>query len=172
MEFKALNRAYEQFHRKRAIEHLSAWNAGRTGWPLVDACMRCAHATGFLNFRMRALVTSAACHLLRIHWKTLLHPMARVWADYEPGIHISQLQMQAGMVGINTLRIYNPAKQISDQDPECEFVKRWVPELRTWSAKEIVGHQDSPRYVSTKMGHQGCGFSVVRARSRRGSRVG
>lgn len=144
MEYHALNPAYEALDYRTDPDLLAAWYEGRTGFPLVDACMRCAHATGFLNFRMRALVTSAACHLLHLDWRALMYPMARIWADYEPGIHISQLQMQAGVVGINTLRIYNPAKQIADHDPEAVFVKRWVPELRPFTPEEIIGHQEAP----------------------------
>ena len=97
-EFEPLNAAYAALPTP-GDEHLDAWLAGQTGWPLVDACMRCLDATGFLNFRMRAMVTSVAVHTLRIDWRKTLYPMARRWADYVPGIHISQTQMQAGVVG-------------------------------------------------------------------------
>ena len=126
--------------------HFDDWLHGRTGWPMVDACMRCAAATGFLNFRMRAMVTSVAVHTLRIDWRRLIHPVARVWADYVPGIHVSQTQMQAGVVGINQLRGYSPDKQFTDHDPEGAFVKTWVPELRDADAKAIAKHT-SGQYV-------------------------
>ncbi len=107
MEFEPLNPAYADLPTP-GDGHLNAWLRGETGWPLVDACMRCAAETGFLNFRMRAFVTSAAVHSLRIDWRKTLYPVARLWADYEPGIHVAQTQMQAGVVGINQLRIYSP----------------------------------------------------------------
>ena len=113
-----------------AEQRLEALLAGQTGFPLVDACLRCAATTGFLNFRMRALVTSFACHGLRLHWQTLLAPLARLWTDYDPGIHVSQIQMQAGVVGTNTIRVYSPAKQLRDQDPALTFTRFWLPELR------------------------------------------
>jgi len=90
---------------------------------MIDACMRCLNATGFMNFRMRSMLVSFACYGLHLDWR-LIHPhLARVFLDYEPGIHLSQLQMQAGVVGINTIRVYSPHKQIIDQDPECVFIK-------------------------------------------------
>ncbi len=112
-----------------AEERLSLLLAGQTGFPLVDACLRCAAATGFLNFRMRALATSFACHGLRLDWRLLMAPLARLWTDYDPGIHVSQVQMQAGVVGTNTIRVYSPAKQLRDQDPALTFTRAWLPEL-------------------------------------------
>ena len=143
MEFEALNPAYAALPTP-GDEHLDAWLAGRTGWPLVDACMRCAAQTGFLNFRMRAMVTSVAVHTLRIDWRKTLYPTARLWADYEPGIHVAQTQMQAGVVGINQLRAYSPDKQLADHDPDAAFVKRWVPELADVPAPAIVKHHARP----------------------------
>ena len=143
MEFGPLNAAYADLPTP-GDAFLGDWLAGRTGWPLVDACMRCAAQTGFLNFRMRALVTSVAVHSLRMSWATVLHPMARLWADYEPGIHIAQTQMQAGVVGINQLRVYSPDKQLADQDPDAVFVRRWVPELSGATPAAIFAHPETP----------------------------
>ena len=112
-----------------AEQRMQALLAGQTGFPLVDACLRCAATTGFLNFRMRAMVTSFATHGLRLDWQTLLAPLAKLWTDYDPGIHVSQVQMQAGVVGTNTIRVYSPAKQLREQDPALTFTRRWLPEL-------------------------------------------
>lgn len=144
MEYFALNRAYEAVSYEDDVRLLNAWLTGTTGAPLVDACMRCLQNEGFLNFRMRAMVVSYACHVLHLSWKTIMHPLAALFIDYEPGIHISQLQMQAGVVGINTIRIYNPTKQLMEQDSEAIFVKKWVPELRGCSAAQIFEHEVRP----------------------------
>lgn len=144
MEFQALNPAYHDFEYDNKVEHLEAWKNGTTGFPMVDACIRCLQATGFVNFRMRAMLTSFACHVLHLDWRLINEPMARLYTDYEPGIHLAQLQMQAGVVGINTLRIYSPTKQIEDHDPDTIFVKQWVPELREFTPKEIIKHGYEP----------------------------
>jgi deoxyribodipyrimidine photo-lyase len=106
-----------------------AWCEGRTGYPMVDACMRSLVATGWLNFRMRAMLVSFASYHLWLHWRQTGLFLARQFLDYEPGIHWSQMQMQSGTTGINTLRMYSPTKQAQDQDPEGLFIRRWVPEL-------------------------------------------
>jgi deoxyribodipyrimidine photo-lyase len=108
---------------------LAAWANGQTGYPFLDACMRSLAATGWLNFRMRAMVMSFASYNLWLPWRdTGLH-LARQFTDYEPGIHWPQTQMQSGTTGINTIRIYSVIKQGHDQDPNGAFVRRWIPEL-------------------------------------------
>jgi deoxyribodipyrimidine photo-lyase len=137
MEYRPLNPNFWELELPDKPEHLSAWITGRTGWPMADACMRCMSTTGYLNFRMRAMLTSVATHTLHLDFRSIDKPMARRYTDYEPGIHLAQLQMQAGMVGINTLRTYSPDKQLLDHDPQLEFVYRWVPELRDFSPEQV-----------------------------------
>lgn len=108
----------------------AAWCAGTTGFPMVDACIRSLRATGWLNFRMRAMIVSVACYTLWLDWRRINPWLARQFTDYEPGIHLNQLQMQSGSTGINELRIYNPVRQAAQHDPDGAFIREWVPELR------------------------------------------
>ena len=103
MEFFAINPAYNEIEYEDDPGLLDVWLHGRTGYPMIDACMRCLGETGFMNFRMRAMVVSFACFGLHLAWRTLHGPLARIFLDYEPGIHLSQLQMQAGITGINAI---------------------------------------------------------------------
>ncbi|WP_170423865.1 FAD-binding domain-containing protein [Ruegeria arenilitoris] len=130
IEFENMHRLYDGLRPKQPDStRLAAWASGQTGYPFLDACMRSLRATGWLNFRMRAMVMSTASYHLWLDWRTPGLVLARLFTDYEPGIHWSQVQMQSGTTGINAVRIYNPVKQGKDQDPTGAFTRRWVPEL-------------------------------------------
>ncbi len=111
-------------------EYYEAWKKGLTGYPFIDACMRSLNFNGWITFRMRAMLVSFASYDLWLDWRITGHHLAQTFTDYEPGIHYSQLQMQSGVTGINTLRIYNPIKQSMDHDKNGKFIKKWVGELR------------------------------------------
>lgn len=131
LEWQDLHPAYAGLRGDRADpERLAAWIEGRTGFPFVDACMRSLKATGWLNFRMRAMVMAFSSYHLWQPWQEPARALAARFTDFEPGIHFPQAQMQSGTTGINTARIYNPVKQGLDQDPDGSFTRTWVPELR------------------------------------------
>ncbi len=58
MEFECINKAYNQLQKPRNESYIKAWQEGNTGIPIIDACMRCLVATGYINFRMRAMLVS------------------------------------------------------------------------------------------------------------------
>jgi deoxyribodipyrimidine photo-lyase len=139
--------------RETDVSRLTAWKNGETGLPFLDACLRYVRATGWLNFRMRAMVISVASYHLWLDWRATGAHLARMFTDYEPGIHWPQVQMQSGTTGINIPRIYNPVKQGLDQDPSGAFTRRWLPELagvpdtflqEPWrwpEARRLLGHR-------------------------------
>lgn len=143
MQWQHVNKAYHHLHYPEqhcglSIEtRLSRWKNAQTGYPLVDACMLCLIKTGYINFRMRAMLVSFLCHHLLVDWRLGVTYLARLFLDFEPGIHYPQFQMQSGVTGTNTIRVYNPVKQSQEKDPDGEFIKQWLPQLSE-IPKEII----------------------------------
>ena len=139
MEFRALHSAYRHLDNKDYnIEFFEKWKVGQSGFTLLDACMRALKKTGWLNFRMRAMIVSVACQHLQLPWLKVAHYLAGQFTDYEAGIHYSQCQMQAGVTGMNAIRIYNPIKQAYDHDPKGVFLKQWLPEYAHLEGVQLI----------------------------------
>ena len=149
IEFESLHSAYKNIRKEDANPtYLDRWKKGTTGYPMVDACMRALNATGWLNFRMRAMLMSFASYHLWLDWKKPALHLARLFTDYEPGIHYSQVQMQSGTTGINSIRIYNPIKQGFDHDQYGTFIRKWVPELTDMPLNHIHTPWECPLFMN------------------------
>ncbi len=144
IEFKNLHPLTETIIRSDNKEYFEKWKAGETGFTIADASMRALKSTGWINFRMRAMLVSVATHHLNLPWQNVAGFLSQCFTDYEPGIHYSQCQMQAGTTGINAIRIYNPIKQAKDHDPTGLFIKKWIPELREFPSEYVADPAEFP----------------------------
>jgi deoxyribodipyrimidine photo-lyase len=136
----------------QTLDRLHAWQEARTGYPMIDACMRYLQEHRWINFRMRAMLVSFASYHLWIHWRQSGMVLAQRFLDFEPGIHWSQMQMQSGTTGINTVRIYSPAKQALDHDPTGAFVAKWAPEYSTGQGPApIVDHTSAVQLAKQRI---------------------
>ena len=155
MEYMAQCLAYNDVRRSPGDwreDYFQAWKSGKTGFPMVDACIRCLERHGWVNFRMRAMVVSFAAYNLFLDWRGIAPHLARLFLDYEPGIHYPQLQMQSGVTGINAMRVYNVTKQAHDQDPKGIFIRKHVPELKHVPTKYIHEPHKMPSSTAAKCG--------------------
>jgi len=157
LEFRSAHRGLNTMRNQGELTEqetlrAKAWIEGRTGFPMVDACMRMLRATGWVNFRMRAMLVAFSSYQLWLDWRHTAPMLAREFLDYEPGIHYPQFQMQSGVTGINTLRIYNPVKQAKDHDPHGVFIRRWIPELSNIPNEWIGEPWNTPLLIQQECG--------------------
>lgn len=118
---------------------LRAWQAGQTGYPLVDAGMRELWATGWMHNRVRMVVASFLVKHLLIPWQDGAAWFWDTLVDADLANNSASWQWVAGC-GADAapyFRIFNPVLQGTKFDPEGNYVKRWVPELAAVPAKHV-----------------------------------
>lgn len=134
-------RQYDAIKWRNNNRKFKAWQTGRTGYPLVDAGMRELNNTGFMHNRVRMVVASFLTKDLHIDWRKGERYFATRLVDYDPSVNNGNWQWAAstGCDAQPYFRIFNPWRQQERFDPECRYVKLWVPELADSSSKEIHG---------------------------------
>ena len=129
-------------------EHFKRWCSGETGVPIVDAGMRHLNTTGYMPNRMRLITASFLVKDLHINWQEGERYFARMLIDYDPSINNGNWQWIAstGADAQPYFRIFNPWLQQKKFDPDCHYIKQWVPELAHIESKRI--HQWEQKYDS------------------------
>ncbi len=142
---RAVNPVMRGFNRDRHDPALvEAWKTGETGFPMIDASMRCLRETGWLNFRTRAMCASLYYHVLQQPWRIGADHFYEHLIDGDAAINYTQWQSQCGLVGRPGLRLYNPAKGVRDLDSEGVFITRWVPELADFPVEHLPNPAKAP----------------------------
>lgn len=137
---------YTQFDElvwSRSTEDFERWCTGTTGFPLIDAAMRQLNTTGYMHNRARMAVASFLTKDLHISWQWGEKYFATQLIDYDPCVNNGSWQWAAstGCDAQPYFRIFNPWLQQKKFDPECIYIKEWVPELRKYSADIIHNHE-------------------------------
>ncbi|MCX8175291.1 MAG: DNA photolyase family protein [Candidatus Micrarchaeota archaeon] len=136
---KPFNPRYSGLRWKRDRKALGLWKRGKTGFPIVDAGMRQLNTTGFMHNRVRMIAASFLTKDLHIDWREGERYFAQKLVDYDPCVNNGNWQWAAstGCDAQPYFRIFNPWSQQKRFDPDCLYIKKWVPELSSLSAKEI-----------------------------------
>lgn len=115
------------------------WCQGKTGFPIVDAGMKEMNETGFMHNRVRMITASFLTKDLHINWQWGERYFAQKLIDYDPAVNNGNWQWTAstGCDAQPYFRIFNPWNQQEKFDPDCEYIKKWIPELRSLSSKTI-----------------------------------
>lgn len=137
IEWRPINHGLQSLERPLQEDVLLRFEQGQTGYPLVDACMRCLKQNGYLNFRMRAMLATFATFALWQPMTAVAQVLARLFLDYEPGLHYGQMQMQSGLSGYHPLRLFNPIIQAERHDPQGDFIRQYIPELKDVPAPQV-----------------------------------
>ena len=137
LESFSMHKMCDNLREKENEEFIEKWITGQTGFPFMDACIKYLRENGWINFRMRAMIMSFASYNLWQPWQITSPLLAELFVDYEPGIHIPQVQMQSGVTGINLPRIYSVTKQSRDQDKNALWIKKVIPSLAMFEPDDI-----------------------------------
>lgn len=121
-------------------EWFNRWKEGKTGYPLVDASMRQLRETGWMHNRCRMIVASFLTKNLLIDWRMGEQYFATQLIDYDPSSNNGGWQWCAstGTDSQPYFRIFSPTEQLKKFDPDCQYVKQWIPELRQVANKHIL----------------------------------
>ncbi|HEX2977770.1 MAG TPA: deoxyribodipyrimidine photo-lyase [Candidatus Babeliales bacterium] len=135
----AFHKKYDHLDWNTSKKDFDAWCAGKTGFPIVDAGMRQLNATGYMHNRVRMIVASFLTKDLHINWLWGEKYFARQLVDYDPAVNNGNWQWSAstGCDAQPYFRIFNPWLQQAKFDPECVYIKTWIPELKKVAIKDI-----------------------------------
>ena len=142
----AFHSQYDAITWRNDQQEFQRWADGRTGFPIVDAGMRQLRQTGGMHNRVRMIVASFLVKDLHISWRWGERYFAQHLVDYDPCLNNGNWQWAAstGCDAQPYFRIFNPWLQQQKFDPDCVYIKRWIPELRSYSPKVIHQWHKSP----------------------------
>jgi deoxyribodipyrimidine photo-lyase len=135
----ALKSKYNKIHWHHNSTWFKKWCDGNTGFPIVDAGMRQLNATGYMHNRARLIVASFLIKTLLIDWRKGEEYFATKLTDYDPASNNGNWEWVAGCGADSQpyFRIFNPWRQTEEYDPHCEYIKKWIPELKDVPTKDI-----------------------------------
>lgn len=150
------DKRFDRLHWEHDLEGLKAWQVGQTGFPIVDAAMRCMNATGAMHNRNRMITASFLVKDLGINWREGESYFASKLIDYDKTLNNGNWQWVAG-TGVDAapyFRVFNPWLQQIKFDPEAAFIRQWLRELEGLPTQDIHDAQaERPDYPRPILDH-------------------
>jgi deoxyribodipyrimidine photo-lyase len=146
---QAYRTEFDDITWSQSTNDFEKWCTGQTGFPVVDAAMRQLNQTGYLHNRARLIVSSFLIKDLMINWQWGEKYFAQKLVDYDPAVNNGNWQWVAS-TGTDMqpyFRIFNPWTQQEKFDAECEYIKKWVPELKDIDTKTIHNWYKSDKQI-------------------------
>lgn len=136
----SLKPKYDKIHWHHNSRWFNAWCKGETGYPIVDAGMRQMNTTGYMHNRARLIVASFLVKTLLIDWREGEEYFAQTLTDYDPSNNNGNWQWISGGGADSQpyFRVFNPWRQAAEYDPRCEYIKKWIPELKDVPEKDLL----------------------------------
>ena len=139
LEQGAYRPAFKNFPWENNTEHFQAWCEGKTGYPIVDAAMRQLNETGWMHNRCRMIVASFLTKDLIIDWRWGEKYFMQTLFDGDLAANNGGWQWSASSgMDPKPLRIFNPSSQANKFDGDAEYIRKWVPEVRSLDTKVLV----------------------------------
>lgn len=137
--FKPALASISWIHGAEATTRFTAWTSGHTGYPLIDASMRHLQAEKFMPNRLRMVVASFLCKDLHLDWRRgeQYFSSQLIDGDFASNNGGWGFASSTGVDPQPYFRVFNPTLQGEKWDPDGEYVRRWVPELKDVDAKQI-----------------------------------
>jgi len=136
----SLKPKYDKINWHHNDNWFKSWCKGKTGYPIVDAGMRQMNTTGYMHNRARLIVASFLVKTLLIDWREGEEYFAQTLTDYDPSNNNGNWQWISGGGADSQpyFRVFNPWRQAAEYDPRCEYIKKWVPELKDVPTKDLL----------------------------------
>lgn len=145
------HKKYIQIPWSNHVDLFEKWCHGETGFPIIDAGMKELNTTGYIHNRIRMITASFLVKHLHINWQWGEHYFAQQLIDYDPAVNNGNWQWVAstGCDAQPYFRIFNPWLQQAKFDPQCTYIKKWLPQLYSFSPKQLHNLYKVPLLTKT-----------------------
>ena len=144
---------YNKIKWVQAKTNFNKWKEGKTGYPIVDAGMIELNTTGYMHNRSRLITSNFLNRMLGYHWKVGEKYFASQLTDYDPSVNNGNWQWIAS-TGVDPKpyfqRLFNPILQSKKYDPDAEYIKKWLPQLKNIPAKQLHNWEENYLFYNLK----------------------